>query len=163
MSDPEFIATLSDDFETFFSALPGCVERSALMADGRSKFCLARTTDGESQLMRFNRLDLFRYGGFQDRSITFPKSEEDFHVIHGHHEAGKSTMLAAIRDFQFKFPHHISADWISAARLLRVGGQVRHNGAVLEGIRRRARTQTFYAFDDARPQNDGLLRQWMGS
>lgn len=36
MSDPEFIATLSDDFEMFFSALPGCVERSALMADENS-------------------------------------------------------------------------------------------------------------------------------
>ncbi|MFT8364433.1 MAG: AAA family ATPase [Gluconobacter cerinus] len=112
--------------------------------------------------MRFDRLDLFRYGGFQERTITFPKSEGDFHVIHGHNEAGKSTMLAAIRDFLFQFPHHISADWLSAAPLLRVGGQVSHNGAVLEGIRRRARTQTFYASDDATPKSDELLRQWMG-
>ncbi|GFE95832.1 AAA family ATPase [Gluconobacter sp. Gdi] len=112
--------------------------------------------------MRFDRLDLFRYGGFQNRSIAFPESEADFHVIHGHNEAGKSTMLAAIRDFLFQFPHHISADWMSAAPLLRVGGKVSHEGEVLEGVRRRARTQTFYEPDDFTPQSDDLLKRWMG-
>ena len=33
ISDPEFLAMLPEEFEMFFSALPSCVEKSALMAD----------------------------------------------------------------------------------------------------------------------------------
>ncbi|GBR49551.1 YhaN family protein [Gluconobacter roseus] len=112
--------------------------------------------------MRFDRLDLFRYGGFQDATLTFPKGARDLHVIYGPNEAGKSTTLSAIRDFLFGFPHHISGDWMTAASLLRVGACLEQDGTVFEGIRRRGRNQTLYAADDKTALDDLPLRTWLG-
>jgi len=35
MQDEAFLASLPDDFEGFFSALPSCVERDSLMPEGQ--------------------------------------------------------------------------------------------------------------------------------
>ena len=51
--------------------------------------------------MRFDRLDLIKYGKFTDRSISFPVAEHDFHLIVGPNEAGKSTLRSAILDLLF--------------------------------------------------------------
>ena len=48
--------------------------------------------------MRFHRLDLFKYGKFSDRSVEFPAAKQDFHLIVGPNEAGKSTLRSAIVD-----------------------------------------------------------------
>ncbi|EHH67674.1 YhaN family protein [Gluconobacter morbifer] len=113
--------------------------------------------------MRFERLDLLRYGGFQDRSLTFPNGKQDLHILYGDNEAGKSTTLAAIRDFLFGFPHHVGADWVTAGPLLRIGGCLERDGTVLSGIRRRGRNQTFYMPDDETAADDALLRNWLGN
>ncbi|WP_225198172.1 YhaN family protein [Gluconobacter oxydans] len=112
--------------------------------------------------MRFERLDLLRYGGFQDVTLSFPKGKRDLHVIYGPNEAGKSTTLCAIRDFLFGFPHHIAGDWMTAAPLLRVGACLEQDGTVFEGIRRRGRNQTLFAADDKTPLDDLPLRTWLG-
>lgn len=112
--------------------------------------------------MRFERLDLLRYGGFQDVTLTFPKGARDLHVIYGPNEAGKSTTLCAIRDFLFGFPHHIAGDWMTAASLLRVGACLEQDGAIFEGVRRRGRNQTLYAADDKTALDDLPLRTWLG-
>lgn len=112
--------------------------------------------------MRFERLDLLRYGGFQDATLTFPKGKRDLHVIYGPNEAGKSTTLCAIRDFLFGFPHHIAGDWMTAAPLLRVGACLEQDGTVFEGVRRRGRNQTLYATDDKTALDDLALRSWLG-
>ena len=39
--------------------------------------------------MRFQRLDLIRFGKFTNQSLSFPHSAMDFHVIVGPNEAGK--------------------------------------------------------------------------
>ncbi|MFT8762478.1 MAG: AAA family ATPase [Gluconobacter potus] len=112
--------------------------------------------------MRFERLDLLRYGGFQDVTLSFPKGKRDLHVIYGPNEAGKSTTLCAIRDFLFGFPHHIAGDWMTAAPLLRVGACLEQDGTVFEGVRRRGRNQTLFAADDKTPLDDLPLRTWLG-
>ncbi len=113
--------------------------------------------------MRFERLDLLRYGGFQDATLTFPKGARDLHVIYGPNEAGKSTTLCAIRDFLFGFPERISGgDWMTAAPLLRVGACLEQNGTVFEGLRRRGRSQTLFAADDKTALDDLALRSWLG-
>jgi len=115
--------------------------------------------------MRFERLDLLRYGGFQDATLTFPKGARDLHVIYGPNEAGKSTTLCAIRDFLFGFPHHVAGgDWMTAASLLRVGACLEQDGTVFEGLRRRGRNQTLFATDDKTALDDLTLtlRSWLG-
>ena len=112
--------------------------------------------------MRFERLDLLRYGGFQETTLNFPKGARDLHVIYGANEAGKSTTLCAIRDFLFGFPHHIAGDWMTAASLLRVGASLEEDGTVFEGVRRRGRAQTLFAADDRTALEDLPLRTWLG-
>jgi uncharacterized protein YhaN len=47
--------------------------------------------------MRIDRLDLLRYGKFTDRVLVFPQARQDFHLVVGPNEAGKSTVAEAIR------------------------------------------------------------------
>ena len=50
--------------------------------------------------MRIERLDLERYGHFEDRTVHFPRRKRVV-VVHGANEAGKSTCLAAAVDLLF--------------------------------------------------------------
>ena len=54
--------------------------------------------------MRIARLDLTRYGRFNDHQLDFgaaPTAGADFHVVYGLNETGKSTAAAAILDLLF--------------------------------------------------------------
>ena len=55
--------------------------------------------------MRFRRLAIPAYGPFTDLALEFPSGEEakssDFHLIYGRNEAGKSSLLRAIRDLLY--------------------------------------------------------------
>lgn len=56
--------------------------------------------------MRLNRLDLVRYGRFQDAALDFgapPAAGPDVTVVYGANEAGKSTAFTAWLDFLFGF------------------------------------------------------------
>jgi uncharacterized protein YhaN len=55
--------------------------------------------------MRFRRFELSRFGHFSDRTLDFPASPHDFHLVVGTNEAGKSTLRAAIGDFLFGIRH----------------------------------------------------------
>ena len=57
--------------------------------------------------MRFNRVNLERYGNFTGQSIEFgePVAEGDFHIVFGPNEAGKSTLRDACIDYLFGFEH----------------------------------------------------------
>ena len=52
--------------------------------------------------MRFDRLELHRFGHFEELAIGF--GEAPLHVIYGRNEAGKTTLLAALRDVLFGVP-----------------------------------------------------------
>lgn len=54
--------------------------------------------------MRLQRLDLLKFGKFSEKSLDFPSSRTDFHLIVGPNEAGKSTLRAAILDLLFGIP-----------------------------------------------------------
>ena len=47
--------------------------------------------------MRIDRLDLLRFGKFTDRAIALPRARQDFHLVVGANEAGKSTIAEALR------------------------------------------------------------------
>ena len=54
------------------------------------------------------------YGVLAGRKLEF---SEDFHVIYGPNEAGKSTLLQLIRESLFGFPHRSPFRWESAQRM----------------------------------------------
>lgn len=54
--------------------------------------------------MRFESIELLRYGHFSGEQLAFPQREHDFHLIVGGNEAGKSTLRQAFRDLLFGIP-----------------------------------------------------------
>ena len=82
--------------------------------------------------MRIDRLDLIRYGAFQDRSLAFA-ADAPVTIVYGPNEAGKSTALAALEDLLFGFPLRSAAAFRFKTSELRLGGVVSGaDGARLE-------------------------------
>jgi uncharacterized protein YhaN len=77
--------------------------------------------------MRLNRLDLIRYGRFQDFALDFGQAEPgrpDVTVVYGANEAGKSTAFMAWLDFLFGFQGASPYAFRHERRELLVGAQV---------------------------------------
>lgn len=94
--------------------------------------------------MRFDAIELQRYGRFTDERLDFPKAECDFHVIMGANEAGKSTLRQAIRDVLFGIPMNSPMSFRHAATDLSLAATV--SGAKGE-----------FAFGRRRKRNGGLV------
>ncbi|MGA3845343.1 AAA family ATPase [Ralstonia nicotianae] len=72
--------------------------------------------------MRLKQLDLFKYGKFTDTALSFPKAANDFHVIVGPNEAGKSTLRTAISELLFGMKLQTPLDFLHGTSELRLGG-----------------------------------------
>lgn len=59
--------------------------------------------------MRFRRIEIPAYGPFTDFSAEFPRGEGDFHLVYGPNEAGKSSLLRAMRALLFGI-HRLTTD-----------------------------------------------------
>ncbi|SFH58226.1 Uncharacterized protein YhaN [Nitrosospira sp. Nsp14] len=101
--------------------------------------------------MRFQRLDLIRYGKFSDCSVDFPASTQDFHLIVGPNEAGKSTLRSAIVDLLFGMLHRSPMGFLHPLSELRLGAHISNKSGALEFHRIKAQKQSLRA-----PQNSAL-------
>ncbi|SDG17865.1 AAA family ATPase [Thalassobaculum litoreum] len=86
--------------------------------------------------MRFETLDLVRYGHFDDRKLEFRKSGKpekqcDLQLVYGPNEAGKSTIREAISDLLFRVPARSKMNFASKT-MLRVGARVEIAGKPIE-------------------------------
>ena len=98
--------------------------------------------------MRFDRLDILRYGALADRSLAF-RPDARLHIVYGPNEAGKSSALAAISDLLFGFPERTPYGFRSDAASLRIGASISsRGGACLEFRRRKGRKGTLLAASD---------------
>lgn len=112
--------------------------------------------------MRFQRLDLIKYGKFSDRTLEFPAAKQDFHLIVGPNEAGKSTLRSAILDLLFGIPTRSPLGFLHALNELRLGATISNGADVLEFQRSKAQKQTLRsAQDDVLP--DLSLLPFLGS
>lgn len=116
----------------------------------------ARTSAGGTKLMRFDALNLLKYGNFEGCDLQFPKQEQDFHIIFGANEAGKSTTLAAVSDLLFGFTHRKAQDYRFDASLLRVGGLLEHGLQRTQVRRKRGRGATLMDRQD-NPLDEAVL------
>ncbi len=99
--------------------------------------------------MRFNRLDILRYGALTDRTLIF-RPDARLHVIYGANEAGKSSALSAISDLLFGFPTAAEYSFLHDPTALRVGAAITtRDGQALEFRRRRGRKNTLLAANEA--------------
>ena len=99
--------------------------------------------------MRFNRLDLIRYGALTGKRLDFNPSAS-LHIVYGPNEAGKSSALSAIGDLLFGYPRataHYS--FLHDPAQLRIGAAIAaKNGEALSFRRRRGTKNTLLADDD---------------
>ena len=73
--------------------------------------------------MRIESLRIERYGAFEERSIEFAASVP-LTVVYGPNEAGKSTSLAAVKDFLFGVPERTPKTLLYGADGLRLASQI---------------------------------------
>ena len=92
--------------------------------------------------MRFDELVLRKYGSFEGCELPFPSGNQDFHIISGANEAGKSTAMEAVTDLLFGFPHGKSQDYKFDANLLRVAATLRNGSESLTVQRKRGKAGT---------------------
>jgi uncharacterized protein YhaN len=99
--------------------------------------------------MRFNRLDIIRYGALTDCRLDF-RPDAKLHVIYGPNEAGKSSALSAISDLLFGFPRTTSHfNFLHDATTLRIGAEISlRDGNSLNFRRRRGTKNTLLAADE---------------
>ncbi|NOU14905.1 MAG: AAA family ATPase [Methylococcaceae bacterium] len=112
--------------------------------------------------MRFNRLDLIKYGKFSDHSVTFPHAKQDFHLIIGPNEAGKSTLRSAIIDLLFGIPARSVHSFQHPLNELRLGAAISSHAEALEFQRTKANKQTLRSPQDAILADD-VLTPFLGA
>lgn len=100
--------------------------------------------------MKFVRLYLKAFGPFRDRVIELPTGAgNDFHVIFGPNEAGKSTILRAVTSFLFGIPERTGDAFLHDYNALRVGATLLlPDGSRSSAMRRKARKVTLFAVDE---------------
>lgn len=103
--------------------------------------------------MRIKQLDLIRFGKFEDKSLDFPASSNDFHVIVGPNEAGKSTILTAIQEMLFGMPLRSNMGFEHDLRHLRIGATLESDGGQLSFHRARGRTPLRTPQDERLPDD----------
>ena len=110
--------------------------------------------------MRFARLELLKYGRFDNCSFNFPEGSPDLHIIFGPNEAGKSTTMSAISDLLFEFGHAATFDFLHDKQLLRVGAVLSKDGTELACRRKRGRSGTLIDGQE-RPLDEGLMAAFL--
>lgn len=112
--------------------------------------------------MRIDRLELIRYGKFTDRDVALPRAEQDFHVVVGANEAGKSTLRAALSDLLYGFPKSPPHAFLHPMSELRLGAVLHQGDDTLHFHRTKGLKQTVRGPDD-QPLPDGTLTPYLGA
>jgi uncharacterized protein YhaN len=111
--------------------------------------------------MRISRLDLLRYGKFTDKSVLFPAAKQDFHLVVGPNEAGKSTLRNAMQDLLFGIETRSAYNFLHPHNEMRLGALVEQSEAKLDFIRIKARNNTLRTPQDG-PLSDSALATYLG-
>ncbi|HEY2745720.1 MAG TPA: AAA family ATPase [Polyangia bacterium] len=88
--------------------------------------------------MRISELRLERFGHFSDVTLPFDRGpgRSGLTLLHGANEAGKSTLLAALRAFLFGFPRGAAWDFRWPSETLAVGGTLAFADGAIAEVRR---------------------------
>ena len=113
--------------------------------------------------MRFQRLQIPAYGPFTNLDFQFPAQPGDLHVIFGANEAGKSSLLRAVRDLLFGIHGQSTDNFLHDYAELRIIGDIQNRaGQQLVFQRRKGSKNTLLdATGDQLPDN--ALVPFLGS
>ena len=112
--------------------------------------------------MRFKRLSIPAFGPFTDYNLALPVSDHDLHVIYGDNEAGKSSLLRAIRDLLFGISGTSSDNFRHEYKNLRIKGEIENQkGDRLTFQRRKGNKDTLLS-ETGEALQDSALQPFLG-
>lgn len=112
--------------------------------------------------MRIDRLQIPAFGPFTDLDLAFNGEPADFHVIYGPNEAGKSSLLRAIRDLLFGIPGQSADNFQHDYGDLRIQAQISNRaGERLVFARRKGNKNTLLDGEN-NPLPDKTLAVFLG-
>lgn len=112
--------------------------------------------------MRFEHLSVPAYGPFTGFELRLPTGGRDFHLIYGPNEAGKSSLLRAIRDLLYGIHGQTDDNFLHDYRSLRIAGAVAAaDGRWLRFQRRKGNKDTLLD-SDGQPLPDDSLAPFLG-
>ncbi len=114
--------------------------------------------------MRFERVDLIRFGKFTGARLEVSDAQPDFHIVVGRNEAGKTTAMAAIEDLLFGIPARTPYAFLHGYDELRVGGVVATGGERLSIRRRKGNRDTLLDETEAAfAEGEATLQRFLGA
>ena len=112
--------------------------------------------------MRFEKIHLHAFGPFTDVELSFPQNGPDLHVIFGRNEAGKSSLLRALRDLLFGIPARSGDNFIHDNPKLRIEAHIRNQaGRGLRFLRRKGNAKTLMDANGV-ALSDDVLHPFLG-
>ena len=112
--------------------------------------------------MRFERLELIRFGRFTDKIIEMPVGDRDLHIVAGPNEAGKTTAMVAIEDLLFGIAPRTPYAFLHTFETMRLGAAIAQNGKRLSFRRRKGNRDTLLGSDDRPLPDGGALASFLG-
>ena len=113
--------------------------------------------------MRFQRLEIPAFGPFSNLNLEFPDQPRDLHVIYGPNEAGKSSLLRAIRDLLFGIHAQSTDNFIHEYADLRIKGEIRNRAGQQLSFQRRKGNKNTLLDAEGRQVPDNALLPFLGS
>lgn len=112
--------------------------------------------------MRFDRIHIPAFGPFTDLDLAFPGQPGDLHVIYGENEAGKSSLLRAIRDLLFGIHGQSADNFVHDYKHLRIKGEIRNRAGERLVFQRRKGNKNPLLDADGNPLPDTALSRFLG-
>lgn len=113
--------------------------------------------------MRFQQLQIPAFGPFTQLDLQFPNSPSDLHLIYGANEAGKSSLLRAIRDLLFGIHGQSPDNFLHDYKSLRIKAEIANQaGERLIFQRRKGNKNTLLDENDGQLP-DSALSPFLGS
>lgn len=123
--------------------------------------------------MRLSKLYLKAFGPYTEQVIDFGGSDASLHILYGLNEAGKSSLLRAIRALFFGISERTQDNFLHENAVLRIAGIVNGDkGYQLAVMRRKARKQPLREWNgnigaditcEGEPLSDDVMSVMMGS
>lgn len=108
--------------------------------------------------MRIKRLDLLAFGPFTEKTLDLSEGDPGLHVVQGPNEAGKSSMLRALKAWLFGIDARCTDNFVHDHKRLRVGGVLETSGGKeIACVRRKGNKDTLLAAGTEAPIGDDTL------